>query len=667
GSEGQPQQQQQQQRAPLRQGSSLRPGGRAAVVGSTPTARTASGVGRLEPRTSGTGDDVGSLRGTERYNNGDQAPQLSPARGTAERNGILNSARTDGPIPVRGAELRVRGGGNASPDASPGPSRARENMDRMMSSLLEEVLPDTREGVASGAVVASTGGGSEEGRSQFSPSVAVSTRSAGADSPDTTARRSSPNDPCSPVSSTPPPARRYPNHPTSPGEAPSGSMDSGGVFLTPIEVIMHAPAGGCGSTERRAGSCRQCAASAETTSNGDTRHAFQKQQEVAPDSVSGSARIPVMVSGRARKASGRATNERVPASTRQASDNAIGTSDGSGTSSDRKDASSTNGGGRAARARHELPKRGAQRAGVSDGDVAEREDEKPSKREAGAARTTGGGTYDSEELGVSKAGEEAALLRRNHATLLRVIREQEIREKQIERRFEDKERDWLERVTTLEADMEGLRAEKVEARGRLRRAEVSSPSSEVFERYEAHAGLLEAENTSLRDQNIALEMRLLDVLQRSTAAARLGSTGTAPTKPADPDVERQGPQKGRHRQPAKSASAGASCEEEEKEKEEQREGYDVAPHQRPFETGLFRPETDAHRLPSGYARRDGAVTTRFRVDGRVAPNACGVRVAGSQPGGGAPMCAAVLKDLRRRLKEVEVEANQMRAERAAVE
>lgn len=53
---------------------------------------------------------------------------------------------------------------------------------------------------------------------------------------------------------------------------------------------------------------------------------------------------------------------------------------------------------------------------------------------------------------------------------------------QIERRFEDKERDWLERVTTLEADLEGLRADKVETRGRLRRAEVSSPSSEVFER-----------------------------------------------------------------------------------------------------------------------------------------------------------------------------------------
>jgi len=53
---------------------------------------------------------------------------------------------------------------------------------------------------------------------------------------------------------------------------------------------------------------------------------------------------------------------------------------------------------------------------------------------------------------------------------------------QMERRFEQKERDWLERVTTLEAELNGLRAEAVETRGRLRRAEASSPSADVFER-----------------------------------------------------------------------------------------------------------------------------------------------------------------------------------------
>lgn len=52
---------------------------------------------------------------------------------------------------------------------------------------------------------------------------------------------------------------------------------------------------------------------------------------------------------------------------------------------------------------------------------------------------------------------------------------------QMERRFEAKECDWLERVTALEAEREGLRAEAVETRGRLRRAESSSPSAEVFE------------------------------------------------------------------------------------------------------------------------------------------------------------------------------------------
>ena len=52
----------------------------------------------------------------------------------------------------------------------------------------------------------------------------------------------------------------------------------------------------------------------------------------------------------------------------------------------------------------------------------------------------------------------------------------------MERRFEEKERDWLERVATLEAELNGLRAEAVETRGRLRRAEASSPSAELFER-----------------------------------------------------------------------------------------------------------------------------------------------------------------------------------------
>lgn len=54
----------------------------------------------------------------------------------------------------------------------------------------------------------------------------------------------------------------------------------------------------------------------------------------------------------------------------------------------------------------------------------------------------------------------------------------------MERRFQEKECDWLERITTLEAELDGLRAEAVETRGRLRRAETSSPSAETFERYD---------------------------------------------------------------------------------------------------------------------------------------------------------------------------------------
>lgn len=53
---------------------------------------------------------------------------------------------------------------------------------------------------------------------------------------------------------------------------------------------------------------------------------------------------------------------------------------------------------------------------------------------------------------------------------------------QMERRYELKGCDWLERVTSLEAEVEGFRAEAVEMRGRVKRAESASSSAEVFER-----------------------------------------------------------------------------------------------------------------------------------------------------------------------------------------
>lgn len=68
----------------------------------------------------------------------------------------------------------------------------------------------------------------------------------------------------------------------------------------------------------------------------------------------------------------------------------------------------------------------------------------------------------------------------------------------MERRFEEKERDWLERVTALEAELNGLRAQAVETRGRLRRAEASSPSAEVFERSACTSGYVKIKLFSRR-------------------------------------------------------------------------------------------------------------------------------------------------------------------------
>lgn len=52
----------------------------------------------------------------------------------------------------------------------------------------------------------------------------------------------------------------------------------------------------------------------------------------------------------------------------------------------------------------------------------------------------------------------------------------------MEMRFRASEGEWLERITALEADLEGFRAEAVVMRGRLRRAQAASASAHVFER-----------------------------------------------------------------------------------------------------------------------------------------------------------------------------------------
>lgn len=74
----------------------------------------------------------------------------------------------------------------------------------------------------------------------------------------------------------------------------------------------------------------------------------------------------------------------------------------------------------------------------------------------------------------------------------------------------------------------------------------------------------------------------------------------------------------------------------------------------------------AARLAGG---NGGGVSSKFRVDGRFTrPGGRGREpLPPPMSGGGVPMCAAVLKDLRRRLKEAELEARAMRAERTAAD
>lgn len=146
-------------------------------------------------------------------------------------------------------------------------------------------------------------------------------------------------------------------------------------------------------------------------------------------------------------------------------------------------------------------------------------------------------------------------------------------------------------------------------------------------RYEAHAGILEAENTSLRDQNIALELRLLDLLRQSTTAVPRKAT-----------------------LPAAAAAIATATPRNENQQLHHQLGQEE-------EDGMFG------TTAASFAGDNGAASSRFRVDGRVTRPVRG----DSSPGRGAPMCAAVLKTLRRRLKEAELEARAMRAERAAAD
>lgn len=425
GSEGQPRRQQ-QHRAPLRQGSSLRPGGRAASVGSTPSVPTASAVGRPEAKASAIPNGMGSVLGSKCFEDRDPATHLSPDEGIEDRND--RSTALDGATTIGGAARRSEGGGNVPPGAL----RAKENIDRMMSSLLEDVLPSRRNATPSGTILGSPGPGASSGTVNSCVSLPVTAgqpRPAAADSHGTSAPRSSPNHSRSPATSSSRPAMRNPAHPTSGRGRTDDSKDSSGVFLTPIEVIMHAPAGGCGSTDREAGGCRQCAVSAKTPTDGAATGTLQKPPEIASSSVGGGSKVPMLGERRVRNARG--LDEQTSTSTHQANGTILSTSNSSSNRSGQNNTNGSSSDSNSARPRRVLSDRGAHQPGVSNGGGAEREAEHSLKREAGVAAPADNNAYESEEQILSTTGAEVALLRRNHATLLRVIREQRERETQV--------------------------------------------------------------------------------------------------------------------------------------------------------------------------------------------------------------------------------------------
>ncbi|CAN0007302.1 unnamed protein product, partial [Ectocarpus sp. 6 AP-2014] len=651
-------QRQHDQHAPQLQGSRLRPGGRAATVGPKPSAGTPS-------TTSFTYNGSGSARGFE--NDGGEEDDDDPPTTLKEsrlRNETFSRKVAAGELGVIDAEAE-----------SPAESRARENIDRMMSSLLEEVLPDRRKASSTaGPAVTSSSSEGGGGHHAASPVGVSRDRTAAASATaDAVARQSSSFRSSLPRGPTPPPvARRSDDDQSAP--AMQNTPDSA-TFLTPIEVLMRTPAGGgsigCKSKreEEQRGHCRQCTASDDTTptSRAETSRRAKEETLHPPGWVQGQA--PKV---RAVERSGRMADEHTSMPTPKARDvvgrdtsganigrrsraASSGTGDALSRLSRGSSSGSSSGGGGTRRSSRGLSTGGARQTITSDRNTDERDGGECMKVEVGSARVGKNGAHALEDKLDGMEDEGGALLGRHHAALLRVVREQEDRGKQMIRRFEAKECDWLERVTTLEADLEGLRAEAVETRGRLRRAEESSPSAKVFERYEAHTGILEAENASLRDQNISLELRLLDILRQSTTTASSRGRTTVATE-TNSHLSLSGCYQHRHHAALVSTRATATGEKEGNQDSE------MCPKQHKYSTGALQ-----QAEPSATACVDGGATSRFRVDGRVPPSGSVGEAGKPWPSGGTPMCAAVLKDLRRRLKEAELEAKKMRAERAAVD
>lgn len=414
-------QRQHDQHARQLQGSRLRPGGRAATVGPKPSAGTPS-------TTSFTYNGSGSARGFE--NDGGEEEDENPTA----------TLPWFGETGVVDAEA-----------ASPAASRARGNIDRLMSSLLEEVLPDRRRASATaGAAVVSSSSESGGGHHDAPPVGASRERPAPASATaDAIARQSPSSRSSSPSASTPPPVTRRSDDDRS-APAMQNTPDSA-TFLTPIEVLMRTPAGGgsvsCKSTrEEKRGQCRQCTASDETTTPTSRAETSRRAKE---ETVHPSGRVQGQAPNvRAVGRSGRITDERTSMPTPRAGDvvggdtgdtnigrrsRAVssGTGDPLSRVSRSSSSGSSSGAGRRRRSSRGLSTKGAQQTSTSDRNTDERDGGECMKAEVGSARTAKNDAHALEDELDVEAAEGGILLGRHHAALLRVVREQEDRGKQV--------------------------------------------------------------------------------------------------------------------------------------------------------------------------------------------------------------------------------------------
>lgn len=409
------------QHAPLLQGSPLRPGGRAAVV---PPTCSPSKLSRLRAAARLVGDGDGNGNGKQILARGTEFQRAASARAT-EGEGRRGSKAPDGTAVGGAARREGRGYGVVSPAVS----EARGNIDRVMSSLLEEVLPARREDEASEKAASGGGGGGERSRTSGEINRCPSPPAAAGSGPsrvvagidNASVRRSClphrHHPPSAPVTSTSPASvggRSGYSTPVSDGAADSNNSSSG--FLTPVEVLMHAPAGGGHAA------CPQCGVAPRARSQ-----SLEVEEEAGPSiddavSTNGAAAhrhdIDNRAGSRRSRGASAATGQRfggnVPA----------GAAAGAAAKTKRRPGrnSKTDNGSDAAI------------GGLGDGNGSERRSSTPAG-EAGVCGTieVGGAGRAAGCLGELEAevGAGAALMRRNHAALLRVVREQEDRGKQV--------------------------------------------------------------------------------------------------------------------------------------------------------------------------------------------------------------------------------------------